>query len=106
MDTRDVIEIELLNGTRILLQKSWSKIYNLKEKTVWHLGLSSSFPFLRLKKQRCVSFKFRTKFETIDDFFDPTYTVNCTLTQFASMFNVNILPFEKALVESDLRYAC
>ena len=106
MDTRDVIEIELLNGTRILLPKDWSKIYKLEEKTAWHLGLSSAFPFLKLKKQCYVSFKFRTHYETLDDFFDPTYTVNCTLTQFASMFNINVLPFEKTLVENDLKYGC
>ena len=106
MDTKKLIEIELLSGNRILLLSQWEKVYNLCEKTRWLIRRSSTFPFFKFEKKRYVKFKFRTHYETINDFSDPTYRVNCTLYQFASMFGVEISPFEKVLVENDLACNC
>ena len=104
MDTRNVVEIELLSGKRILLPNKWDKIYDLCEKTRWLLRRAEAFPFFKFEKQRYVKFKFRTRFETIDDFFDPKFRVKCTLSQFASMFGIKVTPFERMLVENDLAY--
>lgn len=43
-------------------------------------------------------------YDTMTSISDPTYRVKCTLSQFASMFGVEVLPFEKVLVENDLAY--
>lgn len=102
MDTKNVVEIELLSGNRILLPKRWEKIYNLCEKTRWIIRRSSVFPFFKFEKQRYVKFKFRTHYETINDFSDPTYRANCTLRQFAFIFGIEISSFEQMLVENDL----
>ena len=104
MDTKNVVEIELLSRKRILLPKSWEKVYNICEKTRWLIRRASTFPFFKFEKQRYVKFKFRTQYETIDSFCDPTYRVNCTLSQFASIFGVEIPPFERVIVENDLAY--
>ena len=94
MDTKNLVEIELLSRKRILLPKRWEKVYNACEKTRWLIRRSSTFPFFKFENKRYVKFKFRTHYETVNDFSDPTYRVNCTLSQFASMFGVEISPFE------------
>lgn len=62
-----------------------------------------TFPFLKNEKHHYVSFKFRTKYENINDFMDPRYNVNCTLTQFASLFDVKIKSFEESIIEHDMK---
>ena len=106
MDTKNLVEIELLSGKRILLPKLWEKVYNLCEKTRWLIRRSSTFPFCKFEKKCYVKFKVRTHYETINDFSDPTYRVNCTLRQFASMFGIEISSFEQMLVENDLACNC
>ena len=106
MNTKSMVEIELLHGKRILLPKCWEKVYNVCEKTGWIIRMSSAFPFFTFEKCRYVKFKFMTQYETIGDRLDPTYRVNCTLCQFASIFGVEISHFEKMLVENDLACNC
>lgn len=104
MNQNNSIEIELINGNRVLLEQKWNKVYNLCEKTRWLLKRTPVFPFFKFEKQRYVKFKFMTAYETITSCTDPTYRVKCTLLQFASMFGIKISPFEKTLVENDLAY--
>lgn len=106
MDTKNVVEIELLSRKRILLPKSWEKIYNVCEKTRWLIRRSSTFPFFKFEKKRYVKFKFRTHYETLNDLSDPTYRANCTLSQFVFIFGIEILSFEQMLVENDLACNC
>ena len=106
MGEKNLVEIELLSGKRIILPKRWEKVYNACEKTGWLIRMSSAFPFFKFEKCRYVKFKFRTHYETLNDRLDPTYRVNCTLFQFASMFGVEIEPFERMLVENDLTCNC
>ena len=106
MDTKSMVEIELLSGKRIILPKRWEKVYNACEKTRWLIRMSSTFPFFKFEKRRYVKFNFRTQYETLNDRLDPTYRVNCTLCQFASIFSVEIEPFERMLVENDLTRNC
>lgn len=102
MDTKNLVEIELLSGNRILLPNQWEKVYNACEKTGWLIRMSSAFPFFKFEKKRYVKFKFRTHYEMINDFYDPTYRANCTLRQFAFIFGIEISFFEQMLVENDL----
>ena len=98
----EYIEIELTNGNRVLLQKDWEKVYSLKEKNCCCIEFTSKFPFLRIFRKRCVSFKFRTTYETMNSFCDSRYHVNCTLIELAKMFDVDVKPFELNVVENDM----
>lgn len=96
------VEIELLNGNRILLPNDWFKVYGLKEKIRVKLKLVSKFPFISFEKERYVKFKFRTHYESLDSIFDPCFKVKCNLSQLAFLFGVNFTQFEQSLVEHDL----
>ena len=95
------VEIELLNGNRILLPNDWFKVYSLKEKIRVKLKLVSKFPFISFEKERYVKFKLRTHYESLDSIFDPCFKVKCNLSQLAFLFGVNFTPFEKSLIEHD-----
>ena len=96
------VELELLNGTRILLPNEWFKIYNLKEKIRVKLKFISKFPFISFEKERYVQFNFRKCYESLDSILDPRFKVKCNLSQLAFLFGVNFTQFEQSLVEHDL----
>lgn len=98
-----LIEIELCNGEKILIERCWSKIYSLFEITKRSFKFVKRFPFIEVTKRRCCSFKIRTKYESFDSILDPKYEVNCTLVQFAQLFGVEIRSFEEAIVKNDIR---
>ena len=102
MDLNNLVEIELINKKRTLLVKNWRKVYNIYENTRWLLRRASTFPFFKFEKKRYVKFRFRTHYDTIDDFRDPEYKANCTLLQFAALFDASVTSFEKTIVRSDL----
>ena len=100
-----MIELELCNGNRILLPDDWSRIYNLRECTRKSYTFSRRFPFIKIIKKPYVSFRFMTTYLTLKDSDDLRLNVNCSLLQFASLFGVNVIQFEKALVDHDLSIA-
>ncbi len=104
MSSGDYVEIELLNGKRLMIEKRIDKVYDLYEKPCLVFKWSSSFPFFRIERRRVVRFRYRKFYETIDSWLDPRYIVNCTLVQFVALFGVNLKPFELAIVQNDINY--
>ena len=98
----ELIEIELTNSNRVVLQKDWEKVYDLTEQNSHCIEFTSKFPFLRISRKRYVSFKFRTTYETMNSLCDSRYNVNHTLIELAKMFGVDVKPFELNVVEHDL----
>ena len=97
------VEIELLNHTRILIPNRWVKIYDLREKERHIFKFDKCFPFLKIEKQRYVSFRFQTVYETSRDRADKSYKVNCSLRHFLALFEVkNVKSFEQGCIEGDL----
>ena len=99
----DSIEIELLNGKRMLLQNDWKKVYNICEKTKKIFKFLPKFPFIKIEKIKYVSFNFMTHYEAMQSISDPKYNVKCSLQQFASLFDVTIVPFEYGLIAGDFK---
>lgn len=102
MRDNEYVEVELLNGKRLILDKNMDKVYDLCEKPCLVFKWSSSFPFFHIERRRVVRFRYRKHYETINDWLDPKYTVNCTLVQFTALFGVNVKPFELAIVQNDI----
>ena len=99
----EFVEIELLNHKRILIPNQWHKIYNLVEKERHIFRFTRKFPFVKIEKQRYVSFRFQTVYETLRDFADKHYKVNCLLRHFLALFGVkNVKSFEQGRIEGDL----
>lgn len=98
----EYIELELMNGNRVILQKDWGKVYSLKEKNCHCIKFTATFPFLRISRKRYVSFKFRTTYETLNSCDDPRYNVNCTLIELAKLFGEYVKQFELNVVENDV----
>lgn len=102
--SRDYVEVELLNGKRLMLEKNMDKVYDLYEKPCLVFKWSSSFPFFHIERRRVVRFRYRKFYDTIDSWLDPRYTVNCTLVQFTALFGVSLKPFELAIVQNDINF--
>ena len=96
------VEIELLNHTRILIPNRWDKIYDLREKERHIFKFDKCFPFLKIEKQRYVSFRYKT-YENTKSYTDKYYKVNCLLWHFLALFGVkNVKSFEQGCIEGDL----
>ena len=102
MDMRDCVEIELTNGKKILLDNRWEKAYGICEKSYYKISFLRKFPFVHLNKHSCTKFRFRTQYETMNDFFDDRYKANCTVRQLATLFGASVVPFEETCIEGDL----
>lgn len=104
MSGRDYVEVELLNGKRLILEKNIDKVYDLCEKPCLVFKWSSSFPFFHIERRRVVRFRYRKFYDSINSRLDPRYIVNCTLVQFAALFGARLKPFELAIVQNDINY--
>ena len=103
LNNSEFIEIELLNHTRILIPNKWDKIYDLREKERYIFKFNKCFPFLKIEKQRYVSFRFKTVYENFRDNDDKHYKANCLLKHFLALFEVkNVKSFEEGKIEGDL----
>lgn len=98
------VEIELTNGTYIVLPRNWDKVYNVREEISRSLKFCKHFPFMRFERRTYVSFRFMTEYETLTSYADPHYKANCNLKQFMHIFGINdVISFEQSLIESDLK---
>lgn len=102
MISKNPLELLLVNGKRVLIDKNWEKVYNIHEKQYYKINFSKHFPFISIVKKPCTVFKFRTQYQYMDSILDPTYKVDCTLVQLGSLFEVNVIPFEQSRIEKDL----
>lgn len=101
-----MIEIELINGNRILLSSEWGKVYKLIEKTRLVIKFAKKFPFVYISTKQYTQFKYRSIYETINSAFDPTYRVNCTIVQLAALFGEHVTTFEEGMIDSTLSNGC
>ena len=102
MDVDEMIELELTNRKRIVIPFDFEKIYGVREVFYYKFLFSRRFPFVHVDKRIGTRFRLRTHYETLDDVRDPKYTVNCSIKQFYSLFNVHVIPFEARCIEGDL----
>lgn len=100
--TNSCVEIELINGHRMLIDNDWSKVYSIEEKIKKSFKLISSFPFVEVENKKYVTFMYRTKSEYLNSEDDPVYNVNCSISQLAKLFGVKVTEFEKAMIEHDI----
>lgn len=102
MMKKHFVEVEVLSGKRFLLENDWSKVYDLAEKSWYSLKWSSKFPFVSFEKHRYCTFKFKTVYYTLESLFDKRYNVNCNLSQFAALFDVDFKEFDTTMVNHDV----
>lgn len=102
-DLDKYIEIELIAGTRVVLPKRWDKVYDAYEITKTFFKFTNNFPFIIQEKVRCTHFAFKTQYEYAESSDDTRYLANCSIVQLAALFGVKVEPFEKSLVENDLK---
>ena len=102
MNTDNLIEVELLNGKRILIEKRWDKVYDIIEKYYNKLKFKHTFPFFTFEKIHYVKFTLQTTYQTARSRYDKVFKVNCTLIQFALLFGVKIPSFDVAKIKSDV----
>ena len=98
------IEIELLDGSHILIDDDTERIHNACEKIKSKICFSSKFPFLKIKKVRYTEFQCRPAYESYNNDNDPVYTANCRLVQFMNLIGADVKPFpyEQFKIENDL----
>ena len=96
------IEVKLVSGKRVMLERNPNKVFKVCEKTYrkWHFH--KHFPFISFERKPCVRFKFRTYYETINSFDDPTFYADCTMKHFSALFGFNVVGFEETCIKEDL----
>ena len=97
-----MVEILLYSGVRTLLPKNWNKVYNIKEFKPYRLYFIGQFPFIRWFNTPVTRFTFRTVYEYMGSFLDPTYYAKCSCIQLAKMFEIDVQPFDSTIVNDDM----
>ena len=96
------VEVKLIGGKRIMLERNPEKVFNVCEKTYLKWHFHKHFPFICFERKPCVSFKFRIHYETLNSSRDPTFCVDCTMKHFSKLFDFNVVGFEETCIEEDL----
>lgn len=99
-----MIELELVDGTRVLVTNDWDKLYHIKEHIIYKWKLCSKFPFIARHKMRFTTFTYQDQYSTIRSGFDSMYTVKMSLQELALAFGQKITTFEECKVNADLQH--
>lgn len=97
------IEVKLISGKRVMLERNPGKVFKVCEKTYrkWHFH--KHFPFISFERKPCVRFKFRTQYSTINVPEDPTFYADCTMKHLSKLFGIDVVSFEETCIEADLQ---
>ena len=99
-----MIELELVDGTRVLVTSDWSKLYNIREHTKRKLKLCSKFPFIYKHEEKLTTFTCQDCYNTIRSAHDSMYTVKMSLQELALAYGQKIMTFEECKVNADLQH--
>ncbi len=104
MQKSGYIEVELIDGRRVLISSNVERIHNVTEKVKTKLCFSPRFPWVKTRDVRYTQFQYRPDCECYNADNDPKYRVNCRLAQFMKLVGVEIKPFpyEQFQIENDL----
>ena len=93
-------DLTLKNGRRRLVPLNPALIICPVEIPYHRLKLTKSFPFIRFERKTCVKF---TQKMDVGPFSDKeTYTIDCSLTGFMSMFGIEP-KWNRTMMKSDIR---
>ena len=99
------LELELVNGVRVIRRFNRRKIYDIKEVKHNKIVFSKSFPFVHLEKETCTKFRYQSKYETMHDFADARYCIRCNMFAFLDMIGLgNIVSWDENMLKHNIRH--
>lgn len=95
-----LLEMELLDGDRIVGVINPSKMYGMVQKTRTKLRLCRNFPFFRTERITYTVFRHRDTYEVVNSPTDSQYKVRCTIAELLTALGIDFVSVEEMRIKA------
>ena len=95
-----LLEMELLNGDRIVGVINPSKMYGMVQKTRTKLRLCRNFPFFCTERIPYTVFRYRDTYEVVNSPDDSRYKVRCTIAELLTALGIDFVSVEEMRIKA------